>query len=875
MGTTTDSMVTPSVSSPVEPALVVAFGATTNKRRPLTKPSTLIGRNRCCDIRVESPEISGLHCLISRHAEGLTLRDCDSKSGVIVNGQVCREAELRDGDQIQIGPFSFVVSLPSAGLSVAADRSSVEQPRIEEELEKRIEQEKNLQRHIASVEAERDRLATQAQELRAELNRSSNKIHELDAAYSQIDRLKSELVDRERLSSELGQTLCSLDAFRKSAEDRHGRLASELEELRATVVDRESIVSLPDERDSQLIELRGQIDRWEDESQQLRDRIVELTEEKLAWQKEAGDWRRAAEEAPAAPSVDASELEQLRADVEQLRVEARERGQEAEQLRTRIAELTQEQQAWQAQVEELQAAAATREAERESADGSADAEAGVAQDSAVIAELVELRLRLEQIEKEKESLATLAKDHQSRADWLEEELQSYSNEQNRSKAEIESLRYAAEVATKETQGLRAQTHQMESELANLRTEHITLTQTQAFTLGGSKEKLAAMEAELTRVRDELESRERQLLASQQEKSKLKAELESGGASMIGELAQSRAMIADLERELIQARSVGSAAGEAAEEIETLRRQIASLERESADQRAENHRLARQLEELANPLNRSAEEAAVGAAHSDDAGEAERWRSEWEAAEESRQELARRLEAEHEQSEQRLLAMRQQLEAERTQMKQLVMQAAADHDRTRAEMESLRSQLSTPAGEQTWNGEAVESVGTPEEWRYLQERVQELESALSSGEPTAMREEGELDQYEQQLEQYRADLEQAQLELSQREQELETERLNLQDKLRQAELDLSRERASFAREKAELDRMKREFVAEIEHVERESTARARLAPLDKLANEVKGRVRETPAAPAQPSLSDRLRNFMRRTSEGGNKPEGSA
>jgi predicted nucleic acid-binding Zn-ribbon protein len=418
---------------------------------------------------------------------------------------------------------------------------------------------------------------------------------------------------------------------------------------------------------------------------------------------------------------------------------------------------------------------------------------------------------------------------------------------------MEALRYATDVATKESSSLREQSRHLESELATLRTEHVTLTQTQALDLGGSKKKIDVLEGELTRVRDELASREKQLIAAQQEKAQLRAEIESSGTSLVGELAQARAHIADLERELATIRIQGDSPAESELEIEALRQQVASLEREVADSAAENRRLTREIGNL------SGQHSSLATAESSDASEIAELRANWQASEESRLELARRLEAEHEQSEQRLLAMRQQLESERSQMKQLVMQAAAEHDRTRAEMESLRSQLlsGSPGGE---------------ELDYFRARVQELESALLEG-GGAVSGPADLEQYEQQLEQYRADLEQAQAELAQREQELETERQNVQEKLRQTELELSRERASFAREKAELDRMRREFLSEVEHAERESSARAKLAPLDRLASEVKGRVKESGiAVPQTPTFSDRLRNLIKRASDNPSKPD---
>ena len=154
---------------------------------------------------------------------------------------------------------------------------------FKEELERKESQEKCLQNHIASVEAERDRIASQLQDVRAELHRSQGKVQELDAAYSEIGRLRTEISDREKLSAELGDALCSLDQYRKSAEDRNGRMADELEALRATVVDRDSLTNTPVESTrtdytEECQTLRTEVDRLQEAVQEYRQQMDQLTE---------------------------------------------------------------------------------------------------------------------------------------------------------------------------------------------------------------------------------------------------------------------------------------------------------------------------------------------------------------------------------------------------------------------------------------------------------------------------------------------------------------------------------------------------------------------------------------------------------------------
>src|SRR5205085_10193765 len=95
-----------------EPALIPVFGNVDKKPRPLNREAITIGRARGCDICVDAPEISTLHCLIYRSVDGFRVRDCGSRTGTRVNGEVPRTHVLADGDVLQIGPFSFTAKIP-------------------------------------------------------------------------------------------------------------------------------------------------------------------------------------------------------------------------------------------------------------------------------------------------------------------------------------------------------------------------------------------------------------------------------------------------------------------------------------------------------------------------------------------------------------------------------------------------------------------------------------------------------------------------------------------------------------------------------------------------------------------------------------------
>src|SRR5271165_1897875 len=93
-------------------ALVPMFAGMEKKPRALDRDVITIGKARGCDIGLEAPDISTLHCLVYRSAEGYKVRDCGSRTGTRVNGDLPRNKALADGDVLQIGPFSFTVRIP-------------------------------------------------------------------------------------------------------------------------------------------------------------------------------------------------------------------------------------------------------------------------------------------------------------------------------------------------------------------------------------------------------------------------------------------------------------------------------------------------------------------------------------------------------------------------------------------------------------------------------------------------------------------------------------------------------------------------------------------------------------------------------------------
>lgn len=101
------------VIDPTRPALIVLYGATRRKFRPLEGDVVVLGRAAGCDIGLMSPDVAPVHCVLVRLSNGWRIRDCSGKA-TRVNGRSIHDEPLRDGDTIQIGTFSFEAQLPSS-----------------------------------------------------------------------------------------------------------------------------------------------------------------------------------------------------------------------------------------------------------------------------------------------------------------------------------------------------------------------------------------------------------------------------------------------------------------------------------------------------------------------------------------------------------------------------------------------------------------------------------------------------------------------------------------------------------------------------------------------------------------------------------------
>lgn len=87
----------------------------------------ILGRDPEADIVISHPSVSWHHARLSRQAQGYLLEDLGSSNGTYVNGnQISAPTLLRDGDEILLGFYAFVLEAATAGKSVLMKKETLD-----------------------------------------------------------------------------------------------------------------------------------------------------------------------------------------------------------------------------------------------------------------------------------------------------------------------------------------------------------------------------------------------------------------------------------------------------------------------------------------------------------------------------------------------------------------------------------------------------------------------------------------------------------------------------------------------------------------------------------------------------------------------------
>jgi adenylate cyclase len=87
---------------------------------PLLKPKLVVGRRESCDIVLQFPNVSGVHCELSIDEGHWVVQDLGSSNGTKVNGSRVTRQQLDSGDRIAFGRNAFEIFYSSAALGAAA-----------------------------------------------------------------------------------------------------------------------------------------------------------------------------------------------------------------------------------------------------------------------------------------------------------------------------------------------------------------------------------------------------------------------------------------------------------------------------------------------------------------------------------------------------------------------------------------------------------------------------------------------------------------------------------------------------------------------------------------------------------------------------------
>jgi pSer/pThr/pTyr-binding forkhead associated (FHA) protein len=88
--------------------LVAKRGPNAGSRFALDKDLVTAGRHPDSDIFLDDITVSRRHVEVERRDGGYVVRDAGSLNGTYVNRQRVEEAQLHDGDEVQIGTFKLL-----------------------------------------------------------------------------------------------------------------------------------------------------------------------------------------------------------------------------------------------------------------------------------------------------------------------------------------------------------------------------------------------------------------------------------------------------------------------------------------------------------------------------------------------------------------------------------------------------------------------------------------------------------------------------------------------------------------------------------------------------------------------------------------------
>jgi pSer/pThr/pTyr-binding forkhead associated (FHA) protein len=149
-----------------------------------------IGSSRRCTLRLKSPQVAPVQCLILRGENEMVVRSCSANTRL--NNSVFDETTLRCGDRLSIGPIELVVLDDHAAVATAGGQAVVENTGAERggqtDLETRLRSlEQQKQDWLAAKAQEGQLLLRQREELTNEQRQFEQQQADLNSRQQQFD----------------------------------------------------------------------------------------------------------------------------------------------------------------------------------------------------------------------------------------------------------------------------------------------------------------------------------------------------------------------------------------------------------------------------------------------------------------------------------------------------------------------------------------------------------------------------------------------------------------------------------------------------------------------------------------------------------------
>ena len=307
---------------PQQPTLIVTYGNTSRKHRPLNRDVVVVGRSTACDVGLISPEVAPIHCVLVRLAGGWRLRDCTGRSATRVNGKPAQDEPLADGDTIQVGTFSLKLHLPADSVPVAAP---AEAP---------VAAVAAVGPDVARLQHSRRRWGERAVRLRRDLRVETARREQAEAELAprlaeldqQADRLRALQRDCDRRQAQLHEAERALAADRAALEQERERSRSRAEEEASVEFGQAAAEGQPAVVPAELADLSFQLERRGAEldhfaaflhrtRQELREAEARLAREQARLERQAAEATPGPGSTPAPAGDTAALVQSLRAEI--------------------------------------------------------------------------------------------------------------------------------------------------------------------------------------------------------------------------------------------------------------------------------------------------------------------------------------------------------------------------------------------------------------------------------------------------------------------------------------------------------------------------------------------------------------------------------